>query len=223
MTENAPSALIVTRDPTLAYLCQSVLTGLGWRTEIRLNGPLSNPAPPGIAHDLCLIDLDDPRAGGASRMATRRIGMTSNQNPQHRWQLIESGFADYLLKPFPPPDLARRVTLAMRQTPPPQPKKIGTQRFDPACCTLVKGDGTTRTLTPAETALLGRLVNANGRTLTAALLAQGITANITSLRTLIRRLRCHIETDPSHPTHLLTQPNGYCLRTETAVASQPQR
>lgn len=209
---NAPSALIFTPDYALAYLCQIILAGQGWRTDIT-----TEPSFHKVCHDLWLVDLDDARSrqiwkqqAGQPRTISR-LGMTTSLDPRMRWQLIEEGWTDYLIKPFPPADLIARLSAAplSRQL---RWQKVGSSILDRQAHVLSPAEGRPAVfLTPAEAQLIERLLDARGRPCSLAALLDSTGGSTDSIRTLVRRLRLHIEPDPSSPHHLLTIHDGYRL------------
>lgn len=207
---DAPSALIFTSDYALAYLCQIILTEQGWRANITTEPPFQE-----VCHDLWLVDLDDARwLQGRQRsfpQTLSRLGITTSLNPRIRWQLIEEGWTDYLIKPFPPSDLIARLDVASfsRRS---RWQQIGQHVLDRQAHVLSSAEGGSAVLlTPAEAQLVERLLDAHGKACSLAVLLEHTGGSPNSIRTLIHRLRKVIEPDPSSPRHLLTVCDGYRL------------
>ncbi len=135
-------------------------------------------------------------------------------------ELLDAGADDYLVKPFNTGELLARMNAAMRHQRPEPDSKIWQSGdlqidFDTRVVTLA---GEMVHLTPTEFALLSLLARHSGKILTTGSILREIWGKLAdqesgSLRVHILALRRKIETDPSHPLRLITEPGvGYRLR-----------
>jgi two-component system, OmpR family, KDP operon response regulator KdpE len=130
---------------------------------------------------------------------------------------LDAGADDYITKPFGIDELLARLRAALRRTTPEdnQPAvTLGAFTVDLAAKTVTGGRETVH-LTPTEWHLLEVLVRNTGKLvgqqqLLRELWGPGYETQTNYLRVYIAQLRRKLETDPSRPRHLLTEPGlGY--------------
>jgi DNA-binding response OmpR family regulator len=132
-----------------------------------------------------------------------------------------AGGDDYLVKPFSPEELRLRVDALLRRAGPPselQAVVVGDLQIDPQT-RLVRRDGQSLSLSPAELDVLVALASTPGRPWSAERLAQLLrlpeaTAVETrgAMRVRMSRLRHRIEPDPERPRYIHhLRGSGYLL------------
>lgn len=125
--------LIVDDDPTVRQFVDLILTQQGYN--------ISSAATPDTALQilgretfrLVLLDIRMPGMSGLDILRLMRarphspkvLMMTSQRDPGTIMQAIEQGAAGYLVKPFKPLDLLKRVDAVMRPSPLKAPTPVG--------------------------------------------------------------------------------------------------
>ena len=175
------------------------------------------------APNLVLLDLVLPDGNGlelAPDLLPRGIPVIIlTCSPQERIPALELGVDDYLDKPFDPRELAARIQNVLRRSGgvPQRAFPLGTFRLDRERRRLLDREGKEVDLTRGEFDLLAALVEARGRVLNRADLAELVSADAAnasgrSVDVLVSRLRHKIEADPGNPRLLQTVPGlGYRL------------
>lgn len=178
--------------------------------------------------DLLILDIMMPRMDGleVSRRVREHshvpiIVLTALDAEGDKVAALDLGADDYLTKPFGVEELLARVRAALRRSGwvAPQPQSPGMRRFGELEVDLeghvVRLGSVDVHLTPTEFALLEQLVTNPGKVLTHRMLLQRVWGaeygeESEYLRVFMGRLRRKLESDPSHPRHLLTEPGvGY--------------
>ena len=138
---------------------------------------------------------------------------------------LESGAADYMVKPFSPTELVARVGAAMRrqsvpvQSMPSEPFVLGDLTVDYAQ-RRVSVAGRPARLTVTEYKLLYALSMNAGRVLTHSELLRQVwntdhSSDTTVVRTFVRRLRRKLGDDAANPTYIFSEPRvGYRMPNE---------
>lgn len=176
---------------------------------------------------LVLLDLGLPDISGLELLKEVRkwsrvpiIILTVSDDEQTKVNLLDAGADDYLTKPFGTKELLARVRVALRN--------IGLIEATPVFKSdQLEVDLATKTvlvagkeihLTTTEYELLARLVRDHGKVIPQMQLLKQIWGRTSSedqshyLRIYINQLRKKIETNPSEPKHILTEPDvGYRL------------
>ncbi|GAA2238486.1 response regulator transcription factor [Streptomyces nogalater] len=182
-----------------------------------------------VAHrpDVVLLDLGLPDMDGVDLIRALRgrtrvpvLVLSARQASDEKVAALDAGADDYVTKPFSMDELLARLRAAVRRTgdvpPAPEPPVVETETFtiDLGAKKAVR-DGRDVRLTPTEWHLLEILVTRPGRLVTQKQLLQevwGVSRSDKSnyLRVYMAQLRRKLETDPSHPRHLITEPGmGY--------------
>jgi two-component system KDP operon response regulator KdpE len=178
--------------------------------------------------DLVVLDLGLPGIDGLSvldqlrRVSTTPVLVLSARGSQSdKVRALDAGADDYLAKPFGLPELLARVKAQLRRAsyPPTQTQSaiVGDVEVD-LMRRQVTREGVEVRLTPTEFAVLRELVLNAGRVLTHRELLQKVwgpeyAGESQYTRTFIQRLRVKLESDPSSPELILTEPGlGYRLR-----------
>jgi two-component system OmpR family response regulator len=221
--DSQTSILLVEDDPAqrlllAAYLRQAdyLVSEAGSIAQARSRLVDSTP-------NLVLLDLNLPDGDGLAlarellRLRLPVIVVTSR--PEDKITALELGADDYLDKPYHPRELLARVHNALRRSrnPGAQTFRCGAFQLDSAGRRLLDAQGAEVSLTRGEFNLLAALVEAKGRIVSRADLAELISADGAgvggrSVDVLVSRLRQKLETDPRNPSLLLTASgHGYRL------------
>lgn len=186
--------------------------------------------------DLIILDLGLPDMDGIQ--VTRRLRewthipiiiLSVREHETAKVAALDAGADDYLTKPFGMAELLARIRAAMRHTPLPG--------SDPVFATgeltmdldrrIVKMAGKEVPLTPTEYDLLRAFVRSAGKVLTHQQLLReiwgvGAAQDMHMLRVNISNLRHKIESDPTRPQYILTEPGvGYRLRDDFESTTSP--
>jgi len=174
--------------------------------------------PDAVILDLGLPDLDGieviRRLRGWSRAPV--IVLSGRAGPGDKIAALDAGADDYVTKPFSMGELLARLRAALRRDAAALPVRvhIGTREIDLAAHTVLDGSKAVR-LTPTQWRLLEILLRHPGQLVaTQRLLTEiwgpGYERYTNYLRVHMSGLRRKLETDPSRPRHLLTEPGmGY--------------
>jgi two-component system, OmpR family, KDP operon response regulator KdpE len=174
--------------------------------------------PDAVILDLGLPDLDGieviRRLRGWSRAPV--IVLSGRARLGDKIAALDAGADDYVTKPFSMGELLARLRAALRRDAAALPVtvRIGTREIDLAAHTVLDGSKVVR-LTPTQWRLLEILLRRPGQLVaTQRLLTEiwgpGYERYANYLRVHMSGLRRKLETDPSRPRHLLTEPGmGY--------------
>ncbi|MDX3382887.1 response regulator transcription factor [Streptomyces niveiscabiei] len=219
--------LVVEDDPQLVRALVINLQARRYDVDAAPDGTtalrLAAARPPDVVLlDLGLPDMDGVEVVRALRLWTRVpvMVLSARQASEDKVAALDAGADDYVIKPFSMDELLARLRAAVRRTEEtplaPESTRVETDAFtiDLLAKKVVRGGRDVR-LTPTEWHLLEILVTHPGRLVTQKYLLQevwGITrGNKTNyLRVYMAQLRRKLETDPSHPRFLITEPGmGY--------------
>ncbi|MEX3105234.1 DNA-binding response regulator [Streptomyces sp. V2] len=219
--------LVVEDDPQLVRALVINLQARRYDVDAAPDGTtalrLAAARPPDVVLlDLGLPDMDGVEVLRALRLWTRVpvMVLSARQASEDKVAALDAGADDYVIKPFSMDELLARLRAAVRRTEEtplaPESTRVETDAFtiDLLAKKVVRGGRDVR-LTPTEWHLLEILVTHPGRLVTQKYLLQevwGITrGNKTNyLRVYMAQLRRKLETDPSHPRFLITEPGmGY--------------
>ncbi|MFM9444918.1 response regulator [Streptomyces acidiscabies] len=219
--------LVVEDDPQLVRALVINLQARRYDVDAAPDGTtalrLAAARPPDVVLlDLGLPDMDGVEVVRALRLWTRVpvMVLSARQASEDKVAALDAGADDYVIKPFSMDELLARLRAAVRRTEEtplaPESSRVETDAFtiDLLAKKVVRAGQDVR-LTPTEWHLLEILVTHPGRLVTQKYLLQevwGITrGNKTNyLRVYMAQLRRKLETDPSHPRFLITEPGmGY--------------
>ena len=168
--------------------------------------------------DLVLLDLVLPGADGMELMKDITaadvpvIFLSAHGQEQLVVRALDEGAADYLVKPFSPPELAARIRLALRRREMPEPSQpyvLGDLTIDYAQRTVSLA-GRPVTLTSIEYRTLAELAVNAGRVVTYEHLLRRVwrlepDADLRPLRTVVNSLRSKLGDDAKDPTYIFTE------------------
>ncbi|MEU5900752.1 response regulator [Streptomyces venezuelae] len=178
--------------------------------------------PDVVILDLGLPDMDGIEVLRLLRGRTRApvLVLTARRASAEKVVALDAGADDYITKPFGMNELLARLRAAVRRTQPvPAGRETAVIATDGFTVDLaakkVTRDGRDVRLTPTEWQLLEILIRHPGRLITQRQLlldvwgpSHGTKTNY--LRVYMAQLRRKLETDPSRPRHLVTEPGmGY--------------
>jgi len=191
------------------------------------NGHAALAATVALRPDLILLDLGLPDLDGVEVIRRIRewsqvpiIVLSVRDRESDKVAALNAGADDYLTKPFGVAELLARIRVALRRAQQQLPEPVfcdGDLVVDLGCRRVLVQE-TEVALTPTEYELLRLLVSHAGKVLTHSQILKQIWG-LTYLeqphvvRVNISNLRRKIETDPSRPRHIITEPGvGYRLR-----------
>jgi two-component system, OmpR family, KDP operon response regulator KdpE len=217
----AARILLVDDEPNILATVAPLLRGRGYDVSSAMTGRAALETFDRERPDLLLLDLGLPDISGVE--ICRKIRQTANVPilvlsargaEGDKVKALDAGADDYVTKPFGAEELLARIRAALRRTDAPSPPNepivrgdlvIDRERF------RVLRDNTELRLTPKEFALLTFLAQHPGRVLTHRTILKAIWGpnavdQPEHLRVLIGSLRKKIETNPSAPRYILTEP-----------------
>jgi two-component system KDP operon response regulator KdpE len=176
---------------------------------------------------LVILDLGLPDRNGLEVLEEIRewsnvpiLVLTVSDDEKTKVALLEAGADDYITKPFGPLELLARIHVALRHR---GAEVDSTPVFDSGNIRIdipsktVRKDGQAVHLTATELNLLKALVRGGGQVVHQDQLLQEVWGpnaldNPHYLRIYVGQLRKKLESDPSKPQHILTEPGvGYRL------------
>lgn len=190
--------LVVDDDIPIGNMLEEALTGEGYRVSRAYSGTEALLMLNQGEVDLVLLDLMLPGLSGEEVLprldGVPVIVVSAKADPDHKADLLWSGAADYVTKPFSLRELLARVALRLREA---EPKgnawSAGGLRLDSACHSVWAGEREVR-LTRTEYAILKLLMSRPTQVVTKSRLLEQIawdTPDCTesSLKTHISNLR----------------------------------
>jgi two-component system, OmpR family, KDP operon response regulator KdpE len=177
--------------------------------------------------DVVILDLGLPDMDGIDVIRGIRgwssapiIVLSARDEELAKIQALDAGADDYITKPFGMDELLARLRAATRRgTPGTDEPIVSTGRFavDLVAKRVTLADGRDIRLTPTEWQLLEVLARHRGRLVTGRQLLDDLrgpahNADAHYLRVYMAQLRRKLESDPTRPRYLLTEPGiGYRL------------
>jgi two-component system KDP operon response regulator KdpE len=183
--------------------------------------------------DAILLDLGLPDMDGVDLTRQLRewthipiIVISVRDHEEDKITALDAGADDYLTKPFGVGELMARLRVALRRAATPESEPV--YQTDHLLVDLTRREvtveGQVANLTPTEYDILRVLIQNAGKVLTHQQLIHYVwgdnyEADSHLLRVNISNLRRKIETDPSRPRFVMTEPGvGYRLKTVEAVS-----
>lgn len=219
--------LIVDDEESIRRLLKLTLSQRGYRTEEAATGREGLTKAAQFHPHVIILDLGLPGVTGQSVLSEIRgwsnvpiIVLTAEDVESTKVKLLEAGADDYVTKPFGIPELVARIQVALRH----RQNEIeaspvfssGVLRVDMTSRQVTVADERVH-LTATEFSVLRCLLRGRGRVvgqeeILAEVWGEYAKENPHYLRIYIGSLRKKLETDPSTPEHILTDPGiGYRL------------
>jgi two-component system, OmpR family, KDP operon response regulator KdpE len=228
---NAPLLLLIEDEPQMRRFLRTALGAQDYRlveaTTAREGLVLAASRKP----DVILLDLGLPDRDGLDVTRELRgwsavpiIVLSARGREQDKVAALDLGADDYLTKPFGVEELLARIRVALRHAASPgaAPEPVfeaGDLRVD-LVRREVRRNGQQVHLTPTEYKLLTLMIRHAGKVLTHRQLLKDVwgvnyAGQSHYVRVYMAQLRQKLESDPSRPRLLLTEPGvGYRLRAE---------
>jgi two-component system, OmpR family, KDP operon response regulator KdpE len=219
--------LIVEDEPQLRRALGINLRARRYEVEAVADGAAALKAAATNPPDLVILDLGLPDMDGHEVVHGLRgwtrvpiIILSARDTQQDKVGALDAGADDYLSKPFGMDELLARMRAALRRAHPADDAEnapvITTESFtiDLAARRVTRGGNEVR-LTPTEWHLLEVLTRHTGTLVSGKQLLQEVWgpaygAETNYLRVYMAQLRRKLESEPSHPRHLITEPGiGY--------------
>jgi two-component system KDP operon response regulator KdpE len=218
VVDDEPQILRVLRINLVArqYVVVTATTGAEALTAAKTEHP-----------DLVILDLGLPDLDGVEVIRRLRawtkvpvIVLSGRADSQDKVQALDAGADDYVTKPFSVDELLARVRVVTRrqnESDPAAPVTIGRHTIDLARHQITSTDETAPGvhLTRTEWQLLEAVVSEPGKLVGQVYLLEKVWgptyhAETQYVRQYMAQLRRKLETDPTRPRHLLTEPGmGY--------------
>ena len=227
MSEAGQRVLVVDDESSIRRYLRAALSAQGFAIYEASNGQEAINAVVSAHPDLIILDLGLPDFDGIE--VTRRLRewsqtpiiiLSVREAEKDKIAALDAGADDYLTKPFSTGELMARMRVALRRlsNAPDEPVlKVDNLKMD-ISRRLVTVDDRAISLTPTEYDILRLLLQNAGKVLTHHQLLRQVWGTAYEnemhiLRVNISNLRRKIESDPSRPHYLLTEPGvGYRIR-----------
>lgn len=221
MTERKPRILVVDDERQLTRVLLRSLTSKGYEVRIAGDGEFALQTSRDWTPSLVITDLAMPNMGGIELCRRLReisdvpiVVLSVRGEEKTKVEALDAGADDYVTKPFGMDELLARIRAALRRRPKTDEHarilEAGEFRIDLDAHVVTRGN-TEVHLTPKEFDLLTHFMRHPGkvhthRTLLGVVWGGDYTEQHEYLRVFIGQLRKKIETDPSEPRHILTEP-----------------
>ncbi|HVB65266.1 MAG TPA: response regulator [Nitrolancea sp.] len=226
----ATRILVVDDEPQIRRAIRAGLHAHGFEVEQADTGESALDSIALRAPDVVILDLGLPDIQGTQVVREVRewstvpiIILSVRGDERDKVQALDSGADDYVTKPFGMGELLARIRVALRHTSgqqsPDPVLQFGELRID-LPRRLVTVAGREVHLTPTEFELLTELATNAGKVLTHQMLLSRVwgpeSAESTHyLRVYINQLRNKLESEPTRPRFIMTEPGvGYRFREE---------
>jgi two-component system, OmpR family, KDP operon response regulator KdpE len=219
-----PVALIIDDEVQIRRLLRVVLEGENYQVREAKTGQEGLTEAANRRPEVILLDLGLPDMEGIAVLKRLRewsetpvLVLTVRDDEQEKVSALDAGAEDYVTKPFSTPELLARLRAAQRKTRPAEEISVfkrGDLVVDLTSHTVTRS-GRDIKLTATEYALLRQFVTHPGRVLTHRYILREIWGPKSEehrqyLRVYVTHLRQKIESDPTKPTLITTEPGiGY--------------
>jgi two-component system KDP operon response regulator KdpE len=225
--ENLPRILIIDDELAIRRFLHTVLSGEEFLLHEAENGHAGLASAAAFRPDVILLDLGLPDLDGIEVIKRIRewsqvpiIVLSVRDREYDKVAALDAGADDYLTKPFGVGELLARIRAALRRTllEIPEPLFISNDLQVDLGSRRVTANGVELSLTPTEYDILRLLVSHAGKVMTHTQILKQIwgIAYLEQphvLRVNISNLRRKLESDPSRPQHIITEPGvGYRLK-----------
>jgi len=224
---NMPRILVVDDELAIRRFLHTVLSSEEFSLHEAENGHAGLAAAAAFRPDVILLDLGLPDLDGVEVIKRIRewsqvpiIVLSVRDREDDKVGALDAGADDYLTKPFGVGELLARLRAALRRSLQEIPEPLFTSndlQVDLGSRRVTVA-GADISLTPTEYDILRLLVTHAGKVLTHGQILKQVwgMAYLEQphvLRVNISNLRRKLETDPSRPQHIITEPGvGYRLR-----------
>ena len=211
--------LVVDDEPQIRRTLRATLVPQGYIVSDAASGEEALEALGDAKADLVLLDLNMPGMGGLATCRAIRdhsdiaiIVLTVRDAEKDKVEVLDAGADDYVTKPFSTPELLARIRAALRRMPDPAPPRLELEDLTiDFAARRILGPSREHRLTPKEYDLLRYLAANPNQVISHRKLLQTVWGpeygdEVEYLRVFINQLRKKIETDPSRPQYLLTEP-----------------
>jgi len=226
VTTEGARVLVVDDERQIRRMLRAALEGYGFNIAEAASGR-EGLSQTSIFHpDLIVLDLGLPDIDGIEVIKNLRdwtqipiIVLSVREHEDDKIKALDAGADDYVTKPFSMGELLARLRVALRRAAKSDDEPIltfGELSIDFARRNVIMR-GEEVKLTPTEYEVLKYLVQQAGRVVTHRQLLRAIWGSNFQeesqyLRVYIGQLRRKIESDPSQPTYIITEPGvGYRL------------
>jgi two-component system, OmpR family, KDP operon response regulator KdpE len=229
VTGDGQRILVVDDEPQIVRALKVILRGAGYSTEQAESKEEALNAVSVHPPDAMVLDLVLPDGSGVDVCTEVRswtslpiIVLSAVGDEREKVRALDAGADDYITKPFGTDELLARLRAALRRVSEDGGEPtvdLGDLVIDLAARTVAR-NGAGVHLTPIEFNLLRVLALHHGKLVThRQLLHQvwgpGYEEETHYLRVHVAHIRSKIESEPSRPRHLITEPGiGYRLRDE---------
>ena len=216
-----PRILLVDDEPNILGTLAPLLRTRGYEVHTAMNGRAAMDTVDRERPDLIVLDLGLPDMDGVELCRQMReshavpiVVLSARGAEADKVRALDVGADDYVTKPFGAEELLARIRAALRRSdapaPPSEPIVRGGLTIDRERFRVLR-DGEEVRLTPKEFELLTFLAQRPGRVLTHRAILKAIWGpnavdQPEHLRVLVGALRKKIETNPSTPAYILTEP-----------------
>lgn len=225
-TENLPRILIIDDELAIRRFLHTILSSEAFHLHESENAHAGLASAAAFRPDVILLDLGLPDLDGIEVIRRIRewsqvpiIVLSVRDRENDKVAALDAGADDYLTKPFGVGELLARIRAALRRSLQeiPEPLFVSNDLQVDLGSRRVLLNGVDLSLTPTEYDILRLLVSHAGKVLTHGQILKQVwgMAYLEQphlLRVNISNLRRKLESDPSRPRHIITEPGvGYRL------------
>ena len=219
---SAGKILVVDDEPQIRRVMRVILSSQGYQIAEARSGEEALNKFREVLPDLVLLDLTMPGMGGLEACRAIRAGsevpviiLTIRNTEDDKVEALDAGADDYVTKPFSMKELLARIRAALRRAPTSPaggPHSFLSDDLEIDFETRkIQVRGSNIRLTPKEFELLRYLVSQAGKPVPHRELLQAVWGpdygdQTDYLRVFITHLRKKIESNPSKPKYILTEP-----------------
>ncbi len=227
--------MLVDDDRDLTDLLRYAFQRQGYQVAMAFDGEQALRTFKSESPDIAILDLNMPKLDGLNALKEIRrkssipiLVLSACGDEDKVVVALDSGADDFMVKPFRPSELRARVRALLRRAPrdeeetvKPKPLSQGRLKLDPTRREVTVNDHIQQ-LTSKEFELIYYLMSNKGIALKASDIVDRVWGfdSLESeevLKVTIYRLRKKLESDPAHPSYILTIP-GYGYMFEAAPA-----